>query len=246
MTSARGTSATGRSPRRRSRSRRTDVAAPLVCPGCGTGGASSERFCPRCGSPFVLAPGRRRPRVAARRRGGVRARKIHPPYAEGEPVRVATAQNQPEAELLQGLLLEAGIPSLVRRSGGFDVPDFLAAGPRDVLVPRGGEAAARELLGTRRRRSCAASAPVVGARAGAGAGGDRRRAGGGGGGGRDRGLRRARRNCGIEGGAGPPSTPERTESATTGVDGDHSPSARQLRVPREAPPPVRTPPHCRS
>ena len=32
----------------------------------------------------------------------------------------------------------------MRRSGGFDVPDFLAAGPRDMLVPRGGEAAARE------------------------------------------------------------------------------------------------------
>jgi hypothetical protein len=37
----------------------------------------------------------------------------------------------------------------VRRSGGFDVPDFLAAGPRDVLVPQGGESAAREVLGTR-------------------------------------------------------------------------------------------------
>ena len=118
--------------------------APLVCPACGTGGELSERFCPRCGSPFVHAGGRSpRPGEAA-----VRARKIHPPYAEGEPVRVARAQNQPEAELLQGLLLEAGIPSLARRSGGFDVPDFLAAGPRDVLVPRGGEAAARELLGT--------------------------------------------------------------------------------------------------
>ena len=33
------------------------------------------------------------------------------------------------------MLLEEGIPSLLRRSGGFDVPDFLAAGPRDVLVP---------------------------------------------------------------------------------------------------------------
>ena len=122
---------------------------PLVCPACGTGGVLSERFCPRCGSPFVLAPGvagRASPREDE---ATARARKIHPPYAEGEPVRVATAQNQPEAELLQGLLLEAGIPSLARRSGGFDVPDFLAAGPRDVLVPRGGEAAARELLGTR-------------------------------------------------------------------------------------------------
>ena len=64
-------------------------------------------------------------------------------------MRVATAQNQPEAELLQGLLLEAGVPSLVRRSGGFDVPDFLAAGPRDMLVPAGGEDAARDVLGTR-------------------------------------------------------------------------------------------------
>jgi hypothetical protein len=36
----------------------------------------------------------------------------------------------------------------VRRSGGFDVPDFLAAGPRDILVPRGGEDAARSVLGT--------------------------------------------------------------------------------------------------
>jgi hypothetical protein len=125
------------------------VDAPLVCPACGTGGGLSERFCPRCGSPFVLAPGIDGPPSPREDDAAVRARKIHRPYAEGEPVRVATAQNQPEAELLQGLLLEAGIPSLVRRSGGFDVPDFLAAGPRDVLVPRGGEAAARELLGTR-------------------------------------------------------------------------------------------------
>ena len=63
-------------------------------------------------------------------------------------MRVAAARNQPEAELMQGLLLEEGIPSLVRRSGGFDVPDFLASGPRDVLVPQSGEAAARDLLRT--------------------------------------------------------------------------------------------------
>jgi hypothetical protein len=125
------------------------VPAPLVCPSCGTGGEASERFCPRCGSPFVLAPGLAGGPAPRRDDAAVRARKIHPPYAEGEPVRIATAQNQPEAELVQGLLLEAGIPSLARRSGGFDVPDFLAAGPREVLVPRGGEAAARELLGTR-------------------------------------------------------------------------------------------------
>ena len=123
--------------------------APLVCPACGAGGDLSDRFCPRCGSPLVYAPGLAGPLAPRQDAASARARKVHPPYAEGEPVRVATAHNQPEAELLQGLLLEEGIPSLVRRSGGFDVPDFLAAGPRDVLVPRGGEAAARELLGTR-------------------------------------------------------------------------------------------------
>ena len=49
--------------------------------------------------------------------------------------------------MIQALLLEEGIPSLARRSGGFDVPDFLAAGPRDVMVAAGGLDAARELLG---------------------------------------------------------------------------------------------------
>jgi hypothetical protein len=35
---------------------------------------------------------------------------------------------------------------MLRRTAGFDVPDFLAAGPRDVLVPEAGAEAARELL----------------------------------------------------------------------------------------------------
>jgi hypothetical protein len=75
-----------------------------------------------------------------------RARKIDPRYTEGPLVRVAGGRNQAEAELIQGLLLEEGIPSLLRRTAGFDVPDFLAAGPRDVLVPEAGSGAARELL----------------------------------------------------------------------------------------------------
>lgn len=132
---------------------------PLVCPACGTGGDLSERFCPRCGSPFVYAPGMAGPPSPREDDARVRARKVHPPYAEGELVRVATAQNQPEAELVQGLLLEAGVPSLVRRSGGFDVPDFLAAGPRDILVPRGGEDAARAMLGTQERAAPRAARP---------------------------------------------------------------------------------------
>jgi hypothetical protein len=75
-----------------------------------------------------------------------RARKINPLFTEGELVRVAGGRNQAEAELIQGLLLEEGVPSLLRRTPGFDVPDFLAAGPRDVLVPQAGVEAARDVL----------------------------------------------------------------------------------------------------
>lgn len=75
-----------------------------------------------------------------------RARKINPAYAEGDLVRVAGARHLAEAELIQGMLLEEGVPSILRRTMGFDVPDFLAAGPRDVLVPESGAAVARELL----------------------------------------------------------------------------------------------------
>jgi hypothetical protein len=75
-----------------------------------------------------------------------RARKIKPQYAEGELVTVARAQNETEAQFIEGLLLEEGIPCLLRRSPGFDVAEMLAAGPRDVLVPASGAQAAREAL----------------------------------------------------------------------------------------------------
>jgi hypothetical protein len=52
----------------------------------------------------------------------------------GKLVKVAFARNQAEAEMLQGLLREAGIPSVLKRSRGFDAPEFLAAGPHDVMV----------------------------------------------------------------------------------------------------------------
>jgi hypothetical protein len=61
-------------------------------------------------------------------------------------VKVARAQNQSEAELVQGLLLNEGVPSVLRRAPGLDVPDFLAAGGRDVLVPASAERLAREVL----------------------------------------------------------------------------------------------------
>jgi hypothetical protein len=64
----------------------------------------------------------------------------------GGLVRVAVARNLAEAEFIQALLKEEGIRSLLRRTAGFDVPDFLAAGPRDVLVSAASALDAREVL----------------------------------------------------------------------------------------------------
>jgi uncharacterized protein YbaR (Trm112 family) len=117
---------------------------PLVCPSCASTHPLDERFCPQCGMPLVYAArtGADQPVSAAHER----ARRIKPQFTEGELVRVASARHQAEAEMVQGLLLEEGIPSMLRRSAGFDVPDMLAAGPRDVLVPASGADAARDVL----------------------------------------------------------------------------------------------------
>jgi hypothetical protein len=64
----------------------------------------------------------------------------------GPMVKVAFARTQPEAEMLQGLLTEADIPSLLKRSGGFDNPEFLPNGPRDVYVSQAHAKRAREVL----------------------------------------------------------------------------------------------------
>ncbi len=115
--------------------------AMLRCPRCGELHGPDERFCERCSLPLVSQEEPRRLSDNARR-----ARLIKPQYAEGDLVRVARAANQPEAEMIEQLLLDQGIPCLVRRAPGMDVPDFLAAGARDVLVPRSGAQAAREAL----------------------------------------------------------------------------------------------------
>jgi hypothetical protein len=117
---------------------------PLVCPTCAAHYPLDETFCSRCGMPLVYAGamGVQTPVTEQHER----VRKIKPQYSEGEPIRVAGARNQAEAEFIQGLLLEEGVPSMVRRSAGFDVPDFLAAGPRDILVPQSGADAARDVL----------------------------------------------------------------------------------------------------
>ena len=117
---------------------------PLVCPSCATAHSPDERFCRDCGLPLVYAGSTGIEQPVTERQE--RARKIKPQYAEGALVRVAGGRNQAEAELIQGMLLEEGVPSLLRRAAGFDVPDFLAAGPRDVLVPESGAAVARQVL----------------------------------------------------------------------------------------------------
>ena len=118
------------------------MGAPLICPSCAAEHGGSERFCARCGMPLVY-PGAGEARLSARQE---RARKIKPQYAQGALVRVAWTRNQAEAELIEGMLLAEGIPSLMRRPAGFDVPDFMAAGPRELLVARSGLDAARDVL----------------------------------------------------------------------------------------------------
>jgi hypothetical protein len=61
-------------------------------------------------------------------------------------VKVGAAPDESIALLMNGVLKDAGIPSLIQRATGFDAPDFLAAGPRDVLVPAPSVEGARQVL----------------------------------------------------------------------------------------------------
>ena len=99
-------------------------------------GRLGRSFCPSCGMPLVAPEAE--PLDAPLSEAHGRGAQDRPAFTEGELVRVAGGRNQAEAELIQGLLLEWGVPSVLRRSAGFDVPDFLAAGPRDVMVPEAG------------------------------------------------------------------------------------------------------------
>jgi hypothetical protein len=113
---------------------------PLVCPACALQHPPSERFCRACGMPLVQIAGGAEQTLSERQR---KARKIKPQYAEGELVKVALAESQPEAEFIAGLLLEEGIPCLLRNSIGGYSPMI---GPREVMVPASGAQAAREAL----------------------------------------------------------------------------------------------------
>ncbi len=115
----------------------------LACPSCRRRHGDEERFCDACGLPLVPEGG---PAEAQLDERGQRVRKIKRQLSEGDLVGVAVGRHLPEAELIQNLLLEEGVPSTLRRSRGFDVPEMLAAGPRDVMVPQSGAQTAREIL----------------------------------------------------------------------------------------------------
>ena len=63
-----------------------------------------------------------------------------------EWVKVGAAPNETAAMMMTGILDDFDIPALIRRGAGFDIPDFLSAGPRDVLVPYDFFEEARQIL----------------------------------------------------------------------------------------------------
>jgi hypothetical protein len=116
--------------------------APLVCPGCARPGEADERFCAACGMPLVYADAEAAQKTLRGERRE-KARKIKPQYTEGELVKVARAANQIQAEFIEGLLLEEGIPCVL---SGLIAGYAPVIDPRDVLVPASGAQAAREAL----------------------------------------------------------------------------------------------------
>jgi hypothetical protein len=61
-------------------------------------------------------------------------------------VSVASARNEPEAEMICARLAGAGIQAVYKRGLGSDLPHFGGGGQRDVFVDEGLAARAREVL----------------------------------------------------------------------------------------------------
>jgi len=61
-------------------------------------------------------------------------------------VAVATAQNEPEAEMICARLAGDGIEAVYKRGIGADLPQLGGSGVREVFVDEGVAARARELL----------------------------------------------------------------------------------------------------
>lgn len=115
----------------------------LICPRCALAHDLDQTLCSQCGMPLAYTSRTGEEPVTQTHE---KAEKVSARYSEGKPMKAGFARNQAEAELIQGMLLEEGIPSFLRRSAGFDVPDFLASGPRDVMVSESALADARQLL----------------------------------------------------------------------------------------------------
>ncbi|HTU77514.1 MAG TPA: DUF2007 domain-containing protein [Solirubrobacteraceae bacterium] len=111
----------------------------LVCPSCDRVHPSSERFCRDCGMPLVHPAGGELDASERQQR----ARKIKPQYTEGELVQVARASDLPQAEFIANLLLEEGIPCVLRNCIGGYSPMI---GPREIMVPESAAEVARETL----------------------------------------------------------------------------------------------------
>jgi hypothetical protein len=101
-----------------------EAVQPLACPTCARRFELSESFCPACAMPLVyVGRGDEEPITATHERAG----KVDPRYTGGELVKAAFARNQAEAELIQGILLEEGIPSV--EPAASTSPTFSPPGP---------------------------------------------------------------------------------------------------------------------
>jgi len=104
---------------------------PLACPHCARKYPLSERFCAVCEMPLVYV-GRDEEQPITQTHE--RARKIKPQYTGGEQVRVASASNLAEAELIH-VLAELGVLLLLFEIGlETDLREMFRVGPASLGV----------------------------------------------------------------------------------------------------------------
>jgi len=115
----------------------------LVCPGCGASRPAAELFCPDCRLPLVYDPDQAVPVKLSERRSGLEDQAAAVGGRAGQG-RVGSQSGR--GRVHPGPAARGGSPEHAPPQCRFDVPDFLAAGPRDVLVARSGESTARQVL----------------------------------------------------------------------------------------------------
>ena len=67
-------------------------------------------------------------------------------YTHGDLVTVTTVRHAAEGEMLRGMLLEEGIPSMVRPARGSVIPQALGAGPHELVVTESGYETAYQVV----------------------------------------------------------------------------------------------------